>query len=75
MVISEKAKSFIGKYVLSKMGATEINDDNLGDIVQFIVSNYEVPLAQTKEARDNYDVELLELSTNIVTEITTNPDW
>lgn len=42
---SKKAESFINNYVLSKLGYDSISDDNIVEIVDYIIDNYEVPLA------------------------------
>lgn len=47
---SIKAESFINNYVLSKLGYDSISDDNIVEIVDYIIDNYEVSLAQAKEA-------------------------
>ena len=72
---SKKAESFINNYVLSKLGYDSISDDNIVEIVDYIIDNYEVPLAQAKEAGEKIDEEMLELSSSVVTEITSRTDW
>lgn len=72
---SKKAESFINNYVLSKLGYDSISDDNIVEIVDYIIDNYEVPLAQTKEAGEKIDEEMLELASSVVTEITSRTDW
>lgn len=72
---SKKAKSFINNYVLSKLGYDSISDDNIVEIVDYIIDNYEVPLAQAKEAGEKIDEEMLELASSVVTEITSRTDW
>lgn len=72
---SKKAESFINNYVLSKLGYDSISDDNIVEIVDFIIDNYEVPLAQAKEAGEKIDEEMLELASSVVTEITSRTDW
>lgn len=52
---SKKAESFINNYVLSKLGYDSISDDNIVEIVDYIIDNYEVPLAQAKEAGEKID--------------------
>ena len=66
---SKKAESFINNYVLSKLGYDSISDDNIVEIVDYIIDNYEVPLAQAKEAGEKIDEEMLELASSVVTEI------
>ena len=72
---SKKAESFINNYVLSKLGYDSISDDNIVEIVDYIIDNYEVPLAQTKEVGEKIDEEMLELASSVVTEITSRTDW
>ena len=71
---SKKAESFINNYVLSKLGYDSISDDNIVEIVDYIIDNYEVPLAQAKEAGEKIDEEMLELASSVVTEITSRTD-
>lgn len=72
---SKKAESFINNYVLSKLGYDSISDDNIVEIVDYIIDNYEVPLAQAKEAGEKIDEEMLEFASSVVTEITSRTDW
>lgn len=72
---SKKAENFINNYVLSKLGYDLISDDNIAEIVDYIIDNYEVPLAQAKEAGEKIDEEMLELASSVVTEITSRTDW
>lgn len=72
---SKKAESFINNYVLSKLAYDSISDDNIVEIVDYIIDNYEVPLAQAKEAGEKIDEEMLELASSVVTEITSRTDW
>lgn len=72
---SKKAENFINNYVLSKLGYDSISDDNIVKIVDYIIDNYEVPLAQAKEAGEKIDEEMLELASSVVTEITSRTDW
>ena len=44
-------------------------------LMVYIIDNYEVPLAQAKEAGENIDDDLLSTATDVVTEITSNPEW
>ena len=73
--ITKKSQDFIEKYILNNLGLSSITDDNIAEIVNYIIDNYEVPLAQAKEAGDNVDDELLSTATDVVTEITSNPEW
>ena len=52
---SKKTENFINNYVLSKIGYDSISDDNIVEIVDYIIDNYEVPLAQAKEAGEKID--------------------
>lgn len=72
---SKKAESFINNYVLSKLGYDSISDDNIVEIVDYIIDNYEAPLAQAKDAGEKIDEEMLELASSVVTEITSRTDW
>lgn len=72
---SKKAESFINNYVLSKLGYDSISDDNIAEIVDYIIDNNDVPLAQAKEAGEKIDEEMLELASSVVTEITSRTDW
>ncbi|MGN1040123.1 MAG: hypothetical protein ACI4QL_01720 [Candidatus Fimimonas sp.] len=73
--LTKKSKEFIEKNVLGSMGYSSITDENLANIVDFIIDNFEVPLAQAKEAGENIDEQLLSLATEVVTEITSAPEW
>lgn len=73
--IFKKAESFINNYVLSKLGYDSISDDNIAEIVDYIIDNYEVQLAQAKETGEKIDEEMLELASSVVTEITSRTDW
>lgn len=75
MNLSKKSLMFIEKNVLHELGFDGITVDNLQDIVDFISDNFEIPLAQAKEAGEPIDENLLELASFVITEITTNPDW
>lgn len=72
---TEKTENFIKLYVLPKLGYNSINENNISEIVDFIIDNYEVPLAQAKEAGEIIDDDLLNAATSIVTEITSRSDW
>jgi hypothetical protein len=75
MELSKDSLIFIQNQVLPKLHYSEITDDNISEIVDFIVDNFEVPLAQAKEAGEQIDEELLQLAAFVITEITTNPKW
>ncbi len=73
--ITKKSKGFIDEYVLKSMGYVTVTDDNIVEIVNYIIDNFEVPLAQAKEAGESIDDALLKLATDVVTEITSSPEW
>ncbi len=73
--ISKNSIAFIEKYVLRNIGYTTIEEDNIVEIVNYIIDNIEVPLAQAKEAGDSIDETLLKKASKVVTEITSLPDW
>lgn len=73
--VTRKSEEFIEKFVLGKLGYSSINDDNIAEIVDYIVDNIEVPLAQAKEAGESIDENLLTTATAVVTEITSKPEW
>lgn len=73
--ITEKSQDFIEKHILNNLGLSSKNDDNIAEIVNYIIDNYEVPLAQAKEAGENIDDDLLSTATDVVTEITSDPEW
>ena len=75
MNLSQKSIAFIAEHVLPEIGMDNVTDDNISEIVDFIVENFEVPLAQAKENGEGIDENLLELAASVVTEITTNPEW
>ena len=75
MNLSKKSLTFIEENVLHDLGFDGITVDNLQDIVDFISDNFEIPLAQAKEAGEPIDEDLLKLASSVITEITSNPDW
>lgn len=62
MKLSQASMDFIAKYVLCQMGIKSVTDDNISDIIDFIVDNYEIPLAQAKENGECVDESLLDLA-------------
>ena len=48
---------------------------NIVEIVNYIIDNFEVPLAQAKEAEENVDENLLSAAVDVVTENTSNSEW
>ena len=75
MKLSNNSLSFIVTYVLPKLSFNEVTEDNLSAIVDYIVENFEIPLAQAKEYGEEIDEQLLKIASAVVTEITTNPEW
>ncbi len=73
--ISKESKEFIEQYVLCDMGYKYIDENNISEIVDYIIEHFEVPLAQAQEAGEAIDEHLLELATNVVTEITSHSEW
>ncbi len=73
--ISKNSRDFIENYVLCNMGYTKIEEDNIAEIVNYIIDNFEVPLAQAKEAGDIIDEVILKTASDVVTEITSQSDW
>ncbi len=72
---SKETEEFIQKSILPKLKLNSITDENISQIVDYIVDNYEIPLSQAEEAKENFDILLLEKVTRIVTEITNRKDW
>ena len=68
-------ETFIKYKVLPKLGYDSITDDNIAEIVDYIIDNYEVPLAQAQEAGEIINNDLLKLASSVVTEITSRSDW
>jgi hypothetical protein len=75
MKLSPNSIAFIEKYVLPQMGIEDVKDDNISDVVDFIVENFEIPLAQAKVSGESINDNLLDWAASVVTEITTNPEW
>ena len=67
MKLSQKSLMFIEKNVIHNLGLESMTVDHLQDIVDFISDNYEIPLAQAKEAGEPIDEELLELASSVIT--------
>ncbi len=72
---TEMTEKFIKTNVLPTLGYDSITEDNISEIVDFILDNYEVPLAQAKEAGEIIDDDLLNTAAAVVTEITSRADW
>ncbi len=73
--LTKKSADFIRQHILGKMGYIEISEENIAEVVDYIIENIEVPLAQAQEAGEAIDEELLELATQVVTEITSDENW
>ncbi|MGM9969676.1 MAG: hypothetical protein ACI35S_04690 [Anaeroplasma sp.] len=52
---SEKIEIFMKSNVLPKLGYDSINEENISEIVDYIIDNYELPLAQAKETGESID--------------------
>ncbi len=72
---SVETERFIKEYVLGELGFSCVCEENIAEIVDYIVERYEVPLAQAQESGDKIDENLLKLATDAVTEITSREDW
>ena len=75
---SEKVEKFLIEFVLPKLGYTEYNEENIGEIVDYIFTEIEGPLADAladEEILKEEEKELLEIASAAVTEITTRSDW
>lgn len=72
---TKMTEEFIKDKVLPNLGYDSITDDNIAEIVDYIIDNYEVPLAQAQEAGEIIDNDLLKLVSSVVTEITSSSDW
>ena len=75
MKISNSSLSFISTYVLPELSFNEVTEENISVIVDYIVENFEIPLAQAKEDGEEIDEQLLKTANTVVTEITTNREW
>jgi len=66
--------NFVSDYVLSKLNIKSWDDvdlDVIGDIVEYIVENFEVPFSQD----ESKNKELLERASKAVSDITTKKWW
>lgn len=75
---SDEIDVFLKEFILPKMNLIEYNDENIGDIVDYISSEFETPLANAEECGEilsEDEKRILDLSTKAVTEITTRDDW
>jgi hypothetical protein len=62
--------AFLKETIFPAMKMTELNDDNIGEIADFICSNYEIPLSQGK--RTVAEKKTLALASKAVTILTSN---
>ena len=75
---SKEVHNFLVNIVLPKLNYKDYNEDNIGDIVEYIFSNIEGPLCDKEvcgEVLSENEKELLQIATKSVTEITTREDW
>ena len=75
---SKKVEEFLIEFVLPKLGYTEYNEENIGEIVDYIFTEIEGPLADAladEEILTKEEKELFEIASATVTEITTRSDW
>jgi len=77
--LSNKTILFLNMHVIGKINGInsllDINEDNINDIVDFIVHTYEIPLAEDQMEHKVFDKQLLDDATDVVTDITTQPWW
>lgn len=69
---------YLVNIVLPKLNYKEYNEDNIGDIVEYIFSNIEGPLCDKEvcgEVLNENEKELLQIASKSITEITTREDW
>lgn len=75
---SKEVHNFLVNIVLPKLNYEDYNEDNIGDIVEYIFSNIEGPLCDKEvcgEVLNENEKELLQIATKSITEITTREDW
>lgn len=75
---TKEVEDFIKKNVLPKLGFKEITEDNIDDIVDYLLDEYEVPLGAKSDSWQKLskeEEEELRLASKCITEITTDPDW
>lgn len=75
---TKEVEDFIKKNVLPKLGFKEITEDNIDDIVDYLLDEYEVPLGAKSDSwhkLSKEEEEELRLASKCVTEITTDADW
>lgn len=62
---------FLESKIFPKMKITELNDENIGDISDYVFQEYEVPLSQGKLTKKQKS--LLEIAAKTVTVLTAKP--
>lgn len=75
---SDEVNNFLLNYVLPKMNLKDYNENNIGDIVQYMFSNIEGPLCDKEEDGKTLTLKeskLLKVVTEAINEITTRDDW
>ena len=75
---SKDVDEFLTKFVLPVMKLSEYNEDNIGDIVEYMFNEIEGPLCDAEEAGDILSAQnktLLKVVSKAITEITTRDDW
>lgn len=75
---SKEIDDFLNNYILPKLGFKNYNEDNIGEIVDYLLDEYEVPFAQAEDAGQVLTKEekyLFEMAAKAVTEITGREDW
>jgi len=77
--LKEQTTKFLETYVVGKMknihSMSDINYDNIGEIVDFIEQEYEIPEASLKNDHLSYNFKLLDEASKAVDDITTQPWW
>ena len=74
---SDEVNNFLVNYALPKMNLKDYNENNIGDIVQYMFSNIEWSLCDKEEDGKTLaleESELLKVVTEAINEITTRDD-
>lgn len=75
---SKSVNDFLIKVICPILHYDDYNEDNIGEIVDYIIDNIEGPFSQAEEAGDILSIEeqvLFKAGVDAVTEITTREDW
>lgn len=75
---SEIVDTFLKAKILPKLGFSDYNKSNIGDIVDYLLNEIEIPFSQAEEDGEiltKEDKHLFELASKAITEITTREDW